>query len=121
MFRKQFRDTERTAILKFHAQRQRLHSAMKEKAGMRIERAAEMIEQMLGAIHDIPAADDRARNDVRMSIQVFRAAMQRKVEAMLRRTKIHWAGKGIVDHRNQAMLLRERRSLIEIRHLEKGI
>src|ERR1700732_1408501 len=101
------RNLERTLILMAHAHGERLHPAMQQEARVRIEAAAKMVLRMRDALDQVRAPDHRARDDIGMAVQILGAAVQRKVEADFRGTKINRAGERIVDDRDEPVLRRE--------------
>src|SRR5438552_11864342 len=80
MLLQKVREPHRAFVLMAHAHRQCLHSAMEQETCMRIERSAEVPEFTIDPFDQFRASDDRAGDDVGMSIEVFRATMERKVE-----------------------------------------
>src|SRR5215213_6003788 len=58
------RDPQGALVLMAHPQGERLHPPMEQETGVRIERAAEVVELMADPLDEIRAADDRARHDV---------------------------------------------------------
>src|SRR5437899_12189689 len=77
----ELRDSQRASILMLHANAQRLHSPMQKKRSMRIEAPSKMIQSMSYLLNQSSATNNGTGDDVRMSVQVFRRAMQGEIEA----------------------------------------
>ena len=58
------RDLERGRVLVANPQSQRFHAAVEKEAGVRIERAAEVIDLVADVFHQFRARDHRAGHDV---------------------------------------------------------
>src|SRR2546423_754649 len=93
-------DSERALVLVLDADCQCFHSAMKQKCRMRVERTAKMVEAMLHLVHQFPPADDGARNDIRMSVQILCATVEREIKTRFSWTEIDRAGKCVIDQRH---------------------
>src|SRR5271154_3120232 len=70
------RNLERALVLMPHAQRERLHPAMQQKACVRIEAAAEVVQRMLHILDQLRAPDHGARDDVGVAVEILGAAVQ---------------------------------------------
>jgi hypothetical protein len=77
----ELRDSQRASILMLYTNRQCLHSPVQKKSSMRIEATSKMIQSMSYLLNQTSATDNGTGDDVRMSVQVFRRAMKRKIEA----------------------------------------
>src|SRR5579883_1873902 len=91
-----------------HAQPKGFEPAVQQKAGMGIERTAEVAQRAAYTLDKVGSADDSARGDVGMAVQVLGGAVQGKVETELRWPKVNRACKGIVDNRNRLDVNRPR-------------
>src|SRR5262245_10066794 len=88
---------------------------------MRIERSAKMIEPALDSVHELTAADDGAGNDIGMSVEVFRTAVQREVYSRFCRTEVDRARKRVVDHGNQSIRFRKLNEGPNIRNVKQRV
>src|SRR5579863_1367090 len=93
------RDSQCALVLMTHAHGERLEPAIQEKARVRIERAAKVILRALDFANQVAASDRGARNDIRVTVQIFCRAVQRQIEADFRRSKINRTRESVVDDR----------------------
>src|ERR1700732_5402405 len=82
------RDFERALVLVAHPEREGLESPAEQERRVRIERTAEVVGLVPDALDQLRAACDRARNDVRVAVQILGGTVDRKVEAGLDRAKV---------------------------------
>src|SRR6266478_984401 len=115
------RNLERTFILMTDSHRERLHPAMEQKARVRIENPAEMVQGVGDPSGKPGASDHGARDDIGMSVEVLGPAMQRQVEADFCGAKINRTRESIVDDRNQAVLGGKVHRGLQVADLEQGI
>ena len=94
---------QRAAVLTAHPQCQGFHPALQQETGMGIQGAAQMIEFVGDPPNQFSFSDQCPGNEITMPIEVFGAAVDRQVEAPLRRAEVNRTGKGIVDHRHQVV------------------
>src|SRR5438874_9712090 len=80
-----------------HANRQGLQSPMEQETGVRVERRAKMVEFVRDSLDQIRVSDDDAGHDVVVAVQILSRAMDRQVEAKLRRPEVDRAGECVVD------------------------
>src|SRR5215468_8218985 len=104
-----------------HSQRKSFHAAMEEKDGMRVHRTAKMIELFLDLSDQIGAPDTGTGNNIRVSVKIFRSAMNREVKAVFDGPKIDRACKRIVDDGNESMLASKSHNGLEIDNVEQRI
>src|SRR3974390_3543509 len=90
-------DAQSALVLITDAQGERFQTAIEQKACVRIESAAEVIELVLDALDQGNTAGDRAGDDVGMTIQVFGTAMQSQVETVFERAEVDGRCKGVVN------------------------
>src|SRR5689334_6489648 len=91
------REGERAVALVPYTEGERLQPSLQQEARVRIERAAEMVERLLDRGHAGGAADDGAGDDVGVSVEVLRGAVDDDVEALLDRPVVERSGAGVVD------------------------
>src|SRR6185503_6301098 len=80
-----------------------------------------MVKLMLYFLDQVGRAYAGAAYYVRVTVQILRATVQRKIEAPLGWSEVNRAGERVVDHRDQSVFLRERNGCIEIAHLKHRI
>jgi hypothetical protein len=97
-----------------HAERERLEAPLEEETRVGIERAAEVIELVLDLLDELAPADDDARDDVAVAVEVLRGAVEDEVEAALDRADVDGAREGTVDDRDEPMRAAERGRGVEV-------
>ena len=112
--------------MSFHAQRQRLEAAQREKAVERADDAADGVLQIGQAFRQrrmarLAADNHRPADHVRMSVQILGRRVHDDVEAELERSLDPRAGKRIVGDRDQIALAGDLRDRGQIDQLEQGI
>src|SRR5688572_20279214 len=95
--------SKRAGALVSYAQYQCFQAAIEQKTGMRIQRAAKMIEPVRDPVDPRLRSDDGAGDDIAVAVQVFRAAMQHEIEASFQRTEVDRRREGVVDQRDETM------------------
>src|SRR5947208_16457766 len=92
-------ELERVGVLLSHPERQRHQPPVEEEAGVRVQAPTEMIEAVADALDMLRSTNHAARRDVVVSVQVFRSAVDRQVEAYLKGSNVHGRDERVVDHR----------------------
>ncbi len=115
------RDPQGGLVLTEDAQRQRLEAAVEQEAGVRVERAAEVVEQLADALHECPAAGHDPGGEVAVAVEVLRRAVQREVEAELSGPEVDGARERVVDHRDEAVLPGEGDDRLQVRDLHERV
>ena len=116
-----FSDRQCTFILIFHSNSQSFHTPVQEKTGVGIQGTAQMDELMGNFVNQIFTPDHGAGDNIRMTVKILGAAMQRQIESPFRRSKVDGAGKGVVDHQNDAAFLGKTRNACHIRHPQRRV
>ena len=119
--REETRQGEGVGVLGPDAQRQSLGAPRQEKAGVRIERAAEEVERPPHAVHVRPARQDAPGHEIRVAVEILRGAVERHVEPDRQGTEVDGAGEGVVDDRRQTFLARELDDLAQTRNAHQRV
>src|SRR5438477_10884996 len=94
---------------------------MQQETGVWVERAAEMVELVLHGLDAFRAPHARAGNQVAVTVEVLRRAVQRQIEPACQWLETDGRSEGVVDERHQPMLARERRRGFEVRDLQERV
>src|SRR5207247_3571214 len=81
----------------------------------------EMGETVSDALNILTSGNHAARRDVVVSVQVFRSAVDRQVEAHLKGAKAHRRGERVVDHGEQIVLPGEANNSRQVRDAEERV
>src|SRR6266513_2922919 len=117
------RDLHRVLAMTFHPQCQRFDAAQGEEGVERARHAAQRVLQEAQFLFQsaVSLDDGGAADHVGMAVQVLRRRVHDDVEAVLERTLEVGRGEGVVAHREQAALARDRRHRLQVDELKKGI
>ena len=69
--------SERVLVLSLHSQAESFESAVKKKAGVRVEAAAQVVESMEAFFDQLLLPDHGSGHDIGMSVEVLCGAMER--------------------------------------------
>ena len=69
------RESQPIFVVLPHSQRQGLQAPLQQEAGVDIQRAAQVIQLVLNGLDVCSRADDHARDDIRMAVEVLGRAV----------------------------------------------
>src|SRR5207247_11344332 len=114
-------EPERVAVLLPYPERQRHQPPVEEEAGVRVQAPTEMVETVPDALDILPSGNHAARRDVVVSVQVFRSAVDRQVEAHLKGAEAHTRDERVVHHGEQIVLACEANNSRKVRGDEERL
>ena len=88
---------------------------------MCVQAAAHDVQAVRYAGDQVARSDRAASYDIRMSVQVFCAAMQGEVKADLQGAEVYRGGKGVVDHGDEVVGLGKGDDGWEVGDFEEGV
>src|SRR5713101_1854563 len=109
---------QRAFVLVSHPHGQRLQASTQQKARMRIQAAAEMVQEMRDLIYKVAASDYSAGYDVVVAAEVFCGAVESEIKPERTRLEIDGGGESIVDNRHEAVLTRKLHCALQIPDLQ---
>src|SRR5215471_461304 len=88
---------------------------------MRIQRSSKMVQTPFDFADQILPSDDGARNNIGMSIEILRAAVERQIKSPLGWTEVDGTGKRVIDQRDEFVRLRKLNDSFQVAHLQERI